>query len=398
MNNISQETLRRVTQNDPSLTELSLVDNNNYDSDGKFVSDNSDDYSTLGAAIANNTHLEMLIVTLSDGLPLGVANIGFYDGLTRNSSIHQLMLRCDNQNIAGGIGLEILKVYQENNNHLATIIIIQANLQSGGDSVIVDTLRNCRNLQIVTLNSCSITDDQLLPIVEAVRELGITIQKGLYLYENNIGNAGCEAIATLLADPNCNLRYLNLRNNAIHNEGATTIANSLINNNKLQKLYLDNNPTDQTIQDVFSNILCNTSSIEQTDSSNHTIQTIDLGHRHGHGHGQQLESLLELNRDTNKSHVAIKKILKYHPNMDMEPQLFEWGAEEGEQNLKALPHVVNWFERARVAVADEEGEQYNLDGRKLNAIFQFAKAVPLLFGGIAIKRDDDKVNKRKRND
>ena len=202
MNNISQETLRRVTQNDPSLTELSLVDNNNYDSDGKFVSDNSDDYSTLGAAIANNTHLEMLIVTLSDGLPLGVANIGFYDGLTRNSSIHQLMLRCDNQNIAGGIGLEILKVYQENNNHLATIIIIQANLQSGGDSVIVDTLRNCRNLQIVTLNSCSITDDQLLPIVEAVRELGITIQKGLYLYENNIGNAGCEAIATLLADPN----------------------------------------------------------------------------------------------------------------------------------------------------------------------------------------------------
>ena len=172
----------------------------------------------------------------------------------------------------------------------------------------------------------------------------------------------------------------------------------MINNNKLQKLYLDNNPTDQTIQDVFSNVLCNTSSIEQTDSSNHTIQTIDLGHRHGHG--QQLESLLELNRDTNKSHVAIKKILQNHSNIDMDPQLFEWGMEEeGEQNLKALPHVVNWFERARVAVADEE--QYNIDGRKLNATFQFAKSMPLLFGGIAtinIKGDDDKVNKRKRND
>ena len=60
---------------------------------------------------------------------------------------------------------------------------------------------------------------------------------------------------------------------------------------------------------------------------------------------------------------------------------------------------MNWFKRARVAVADEEEEQYNLDGRKLNAIFQFAKSMPLLFGGITtIKRDDDKVNKRKRID
>jgi len=60
---------------------------------------------------------------------------------------------------------------------------------------------------------------------------------------------------------------------------------------------------------------------------------------------------------------------------------------------------MNWFERARVAVVDEEEEQDNLDGRKLNATFQFVKSMPLLFGGIAtIKGGDDKVNKRKRND
>ena len=217
----------------------------------------------------------------------------------------------------------------------------------------------------------------------------------LDLRSNNIGNAGCDALAALLADPNCNLSTLDLGRNAIDNEGATTIANSLANNNKLQQLYLHNNPTDQTIEDIFSNILCNKTNINETYASNHTIQTIDLGHRHG----QQLESLLELNRDTNKNHVAITKILKYHPNMDMGP-FFEWGMEEeGEQNLKALPYVVNWFERARVAVADEEEEQYNLGGRKLNATFQFVKSMPLLFGGIAtIKEDDDKVNMRKRND
>ena len=85
MNNKSQETLRRVAQNDPSLTELtlsgnSLYDNDNFNNCGAFYSYSSDDYSTLGSAIANNTHLENLIVTLSeDHLPIGR---GFYDDLS----------------------------------------------------------------------------------------------------------------------------------------------------------------------------------------------------------------------------------------------------------------------------------------------------------------------------
>jgi len=50
----------------------------------------------------------------------------------------------------------------------------------------------------------------------------------LGLSDNRIGNGGCDAITTLLADPNCNLRYLSLADNDIDNEGATTIANSLV--------------------------------------------------------------------------------------------------------------------------------------------------------------------------
>ena len=54
--------MHKVNQNDPSLTELNLVDNNNnYGfAHRNFYSDNSDDYSTLGAAIANNIHLKRL--------------------------------------------------------------------------------------------------------------------------------------------------------------------------------------------------------------------------------------------------------------------------------------------------------------------------------------------------
>ena len=214
----------------------------------------------------------------------------------------------------------------------------------------------------------------------------------LGLFDNIIGNAGCGAIATLLADPNCNLRILSLERNAINNEGATAIANSLTNNKQLQQLYLYGNPIDQTIQDVFSKILCNTSNINSLYASNHTLKAFNLGQQLG----QQLQSLLRLNEDTNKSHVAIKKILKFHPNIDMEP-LFEWDA-EGEHTLKALPYVMNWFEKARVAVADEDEdeEEYNIEERKLSAIFQFAKTMPLLFEGISHISADDK--KRKRSD
>ena len=88
-----------------------------------------------------------------------------------------------------------------------------------------------------------------------------------------------------------------------------------------------------------------------------------------------------MNEDTNKSHVAIKKILKFHPNLDMEP-LFEWDADQ-EQTLKALPYVIEWFGRAGDAVADiEESENYHIENRKLSSSFQFTKAMPLLLDGV----------------
>ena len=77
--------------------------------------------------------------------------------------------------------------------------------------------------------------------------------------------------------------------------------------------------------------------------------------------------------------------------------LFVWDLEE-EQTLKALPYVIDWFMKAEVAVADEDistdddsilfsddegDEDYRIEEKKLSAILQFAKAMPLLFGGIA---------------
>ena len=77
--------------------------------------------------------------------------------------------------------------------------------------------------------------------------------------------------------------------------------------------------------------------------------------------------------------------------------LFEWNMEgDGERDLKALPYVISWLERAREVVANDERGSYKIDERKLSAMYQFAKAMPLLFVPVPHNKGGD--SKRKRDD
>ena len=69
---------------------------------------------------------------------------------------------------------------------------------------------------------------------------------------------------------------------------------------------------------------------------------------------------------------------------------------EGEHDLKALPYVIAWFERAEEAVAGDEGgeENYNIGERKLSVMYQFAKAMPLLFVHTSQNKEGGKKRKR----
>ena len=393
MDNSSQETLRRVQQNDDTLTGLYLgkwsITSN--DPRGRFNSYNGSDYSKLGAAIGESTNLTKLDVDLSsDGIALDVIHTGFYDGLKQNKSIKLFHLDCGGYISYGGVVAEILKAYQENNN-LTRLNINDADLQNGGENTIATTLRMCTNLYEINIYFCNITDEQIMPMIDAIR--GHRSLKKLILHSNSIGSAGCEVLSRLLHDPNCNLHTLDLRANRINNDGATTLANALLNNTKLRNINLRGNPINQSVVGNFNNLLCNMTSINSIYSSNHTLEKLWLPLLSQ----QNLDSLLKLNEGTNKSHVAIKKIIQYQPNIDMEP-LFEWNMEgEGERDLKALPYAVAWFNTARGAVAGNEGgESYNNDAKKLSAVYQFAKAMPLLF--VPAPHIKGENNKRKRDD
>ena len=399
----SQETLRRLKENDESLknlwiggtvyidrddqgnevVEVRFGDDRNItirENSGVFNPSNDSEFSSLGEYVARNTHLTRLVHV--DG------RVGLdAECLRHHSSIHQLILEYEGHDISDAVTHDILKVYQEKSN-LSRLGIQNTNLRNGGVDTLVNTLKSCRDLKRIFLYVCNLTDEQLLPILEAIR-CHRMLEK-LLLSGNHIGNVGCGAIATLLDNPNCNLQHLDLLSNNIGNEGAITIANSLANNTTLQKLILSHNPFDQSVvEESFCKVLCNTSSINSTYSSNHMLKKIVLTS----GTGPQLVSLLKINKGTNKSHVAMKKILKYHPNIDMGP-MFEWDAED-EQSLKALPYVISWFERAGKAVSAFPG--YNIEEQKLDAIFQFARAMPLLF--VPASPPNDKAasnNKRKR--
>ena len=83
--------------------------------------------------------------------------------------------------------------------------------------------------------------------------------------------------------------------------------------NALKELDVGGNLT-YKIQVYISKLFCNkTSQYEHsTYASNHTLEYLD-----GVEHHTLLNLLLEMNRGTNKSHVAMKKVLSYHPNIDM---------------------------------------------------------------------------------
>ncbi|KAL7552449.1 hypothetical protein ACHAWF_015690 [Thalassiosira exigua] len=111
----------------------------------------------------------------------------------------------------------------------------------------------------------------------------------------------------------------------------------------------------------MSQLLCDTSSINKTFLSNHTLQSLNTTDC-----PKQVLYLLNLNHDPDKTYVATEKILESHPDFDLAP-LCKWG-------FKMLPLLADWFERAARSVEDTWGE---LEPRKLSEIFKFVRCASI---------------------
>jgi len=249
------------------------------------------------------------------------------------------------------------------NTKLEHLGLSKSHIKSSGCELIITLLQDpsC-NINSLDLGRCGLKNDLTTKIVSSL--IGNTKMAKLDLSSNGIGRSGCESIATLLQDPNSNVENVSLLwnnlgtrlpsdDNVINDDCARILAQALVGNNKLTCLDLRRSSITKPGWNAFSNILSN--------CSNHTLSSF------GPDYGtpfvpDNLSTLLELNRA-----------------VDMEP-LFELDTEGDERKPKALPYVIDWFDRhVRESTKDEEVVKGSIEARKLSAIFQFARAMPLKF-------------------
>eukprot|EP00984_Skeletonema_dohrnii_P010877 scaffold4275_cov89-Skeletonema_dohrnii-CCMP3373.AAC.6 len=206
--------------------------------------------------------------------------------------------------------------------------------------------RKQMNLKEINLGYCRINDDGLQALAEGVANHC----EELRLYCNDsITATGLIHLSHALQSESCRLQRLNLGAIRIGDDGAEALAGGLAGNQSLRHLYFDNVDTGVAMTPIgwsaFSTVLCDTSSINNTYLSKHTIELRWDADYDDEGVDEREyidESRVLAYSRLNKQHpqyAARCKILMSHPHLDMKPFL-HWG-------LKLLPLVVAWFEKAK---------------------------------------------------
>ena len=354
---MEHQTVHQIEQNDPRLRNL--VISTHYDS--RMV-----DFARLCDGLRRNTNVQS--VEINGSLDLGNSTREFVDGVLCSNSISDL--RFKNCNLSEGVAQALLQGSGSNCdfNKMEKVTVLRCHVANIGASVLTSSLVRCSALKQLSLQMCNMHDETIRNLVSALK--GHKQLQVLDLSNNNIGNLGCKSLATLLQDPSSSLCTLALDRNSIGNKGAIHLANALKSNTKLAELHLDNNhDIKRDGWDAFAQILCNTTNINSTYMSNHTL--LEVEEFGSEVLPKDLSNLLILNSSSDDTRgIAMKKILQHHEHFDMQP-FFEW-------EIKVLPHAVKWIDDAKTSVCEED-DGGSIDARMLSVIFQYAQAMPVLF-------------------
>jgi Leucine-rich repeat (LRR) protein len=428
--------LHKLRDGDHDFTVLSIVRTDYGDADD-FVVREDDDMEWVGYFIGSSKQLEKL--TIYHWPEERVEQIdALLWGISHNQSILKLCIYSE----LGFDASQNLAPFFRNNSNLTTLSIKQRHNIADG-SAVAFVLGQCRHRSLKKLEIEGIDDVQgMVQIATALRThsqiedlelvsnmigrsgymaLGNTLQswgpsnlRSLYLFSNDIddeclhslvgGLANCHSLtrlglmenelitaiglrslATVFQSGRCSLEVLDLRGINIGDEGAIALADGLVGNTSLRNLFLClGSGVTNVGWAAFSKLLCDTSSINNTYLSNHTLQTIrwaPWGEESLPGITPDVSKFLMLNQEHEKP--AIDKILTSHSDFDME-SFFQW-------KLKLLPVVVAWFTKAwpyRFLWEDERlwGDDDSMcalrqstprfQSRCLSAIYKFVRGMP----------------------
>lgn len=211
-------------------------------------------------------------------------------------------------------------------------------------------LPNFQALCYLGLGGTNINDQELQRLSPGIATCLCSL-KELDLSDNRSLTAnGLRSLSNILQSEGCCLQILRLEQIQVGNDEASALANALLGNKSLEKLVVKE-ITSLVGWTTFEKLLCDTSSINNTYRSNHTLNQIEC--RRGLPLTLNVHRYLQMNRF--KEHVATTKILMHHPVFDMKP-FFHW-------KLKFLPEIFDWFHKAPAILVVEkssDGEVFTL--------------------------------------
>ena len=241
---------------------------------------------------------------------------------------------------------------------------------------------SCTELQHLDLSRIELDDEGIDILVPALKNSS-NLHK-LYMHDNDpVTSRGWQHLASILASPNSNLITVGMASNNVDDKALAAFASSLVNNRTLRTLNLNRNGriTDEG-WNAFSKLLCDTTSVNSTFLSNHTL-TVSSSADSDSNTRASLTPLVELNENEDKKEVAMIKILQHHNDVNMMP-FFEW-------EFKVLPLVINWFERASSITSMPENFEPNIGPRNLSSIYQFVRGMPLLYVEARLRRELEEI-------
>eukprot|EP00984_Skeletonema_dohrnii_P018045 scaffold8340_cov91-Skeletonema_dohrnii-CCMP3373.AAC.1 len=244
--------------------------------------------------------------------------------------------------------------------------------------------RDIVNVKYLGLSCCSINDEGL----HALSQGAANHCEELDLIGNeSITATGLSYLSDSIRSHSCCVETLHLQGIPVGDNEMEVLARGLADNKSVRNLglNLDDLHDDISVHSsgwiAFSTALCDTSSVNSTYLSNHTICDIwdeEDGEAIPH---QDIALYLRLN-EQHPQYAARCKILMSHPHLDMAP-LLHWG-------LKLLPLAVAWFERSKpcttLTIYDEDSDLRQLvldesdeafESRELTALYEFVRGIPL---------------------
>jgi len=366
------------------------------------------DFSSLSPFIINSRNLRSLELWNVD-ISLGNAsNLAMALSQRQHKSLTKF---CFSRNNLSNDALEEISAALTGYPYLEEFCVLENNLigRDGCESLGTIFRSSALYLKEVLLCGNDFDDEDLQTLVAALTNA--TTLQSLWLSSNlSIAAAGLRALSQLFSSARP-LETLHIEKMNIGDEGAEALADGLRGNTTLKHLVLTTGSAGITSTGwaAFSRLLCDTSSINNTYRSNHTLEHIGDDYyyvsnpncsgklfRSGHcfrGIPPAVVPYLKINKEYHSlQDAATIKIGRCHPDIPVEV-FFEY-------KLKFLPLLVRWYGRfgTRKCSNCQNATTREFQRRELSAVYKFIRGMPMLTVGGQMGLKSSCGRKRKREE